>query len=197
MVKAVWRLSAFFKHESCGQCTPCREGTGWMWRVLERMAVGEADPSEIDLLLDVAGQVEGHTICALGDAAAWPIQGLINHFRHEIEQRIWDFLAEQERRRSVDLPHELYDVTAWAVGPMAGVDVALCNGAVGGDRLSADAPIAAEMDGSGAFAIAVPWTDSGQARLVTLALREGLVVRFRGNGWRRRRWWSPTPWRGI
>ncbi len=88
-----------------------------------------------------------------------------------------DFLAEQERRRSVDLPHELYDVTAWAVGPMAGVDVALCNGAVGGDRLSADAPIAAEMDGSGAFAIAVPWTDSGQARLVTLALREGLEGR--------------------
>ncbi len=88
IVKAIARISYFFKHESCGQCTPCREGTGWMWRVLERMAVGEADPSEIDLLLDVASQVEGHTICALGDAAAWPVQGLIRHFRHEIEERI-------------------------------------------------------------------------------------------------------------
>lgn len=85
-----------------------------------------------------------------------------------------DFLAEQERRRSVDLPHELYDVTAWSVGPMAGVDVALCNGAVGGDALAPDAPIAPKPEGSGTFAIAVPWTDSGQARLVTLALREGI-----------------------
>jgi hypothetical protein len=85
-----------------------------------------------------------------------------------------DFLAEQERRRSAYLPNELYDVTAWAVGPMAGVDVALCNAAVGGDALSADAPIAPKAGGSGTFAIAVPWTDSGQARLVTLALREGI-----------------------
>jgi hypothetical protein len=88
-----------------------------------------------------------------------------------------DFLAEQERRRSVDLPHELYDVTAWAVGPMAGVDVALCNAAVSGDTLAPDAPIAPKAEGSGAFAIAVPWTDSGQARLVTLALREGIEGR--------------------
>jgi hypothetical protein len=89
-----------------------------------------------------------------------------------------DFLAEQERRRSVDLPHELYDVTAWAVGPMAGVDVALCNAAVTGDALAPDAPIAAKAEGSGSFAIAVPWTDSGQARLVTLALREGIDGRI-------------------
>jgi len=88
-----------------------------------------------------------------------------------------DFLAEQERRRSVDLPHELYDVTAWAVGPMSGVEVALCNAAVSGDALAADAPIAAKAEGSGGFAIAVPWTDSGQARLVTLALREGIEGR--------------------
>lgn len=88
-----------------------------------------------------------------------------------------DFLAEQERRRSFDLPHELYDVTAWSVGPMAGVDVALCNTAVGGDPLAADAPIAARVEGSGDFAIAVPWTDSGQARLVTLALREKIEGR--------------------
>jgi NADH-quinone oxidoreductase subunit F len=88
LVRAIARIAYFYKHESCGQCTPCREGTGWMWRVLERMARGEAELSEIDLLLDVAGQVEGHTICALGDAAAWPVQGLIRHFRPEIEQRI-------------------------------------------------------------------------------------------------------------
>jgi NADH-quinone oxidoreductase subunit F len=88
LVRAIARISYFYKHESCGQCTPCREGTGWMWRVMERMASGEADPKEIDTLLDVASQVEGHTICALGDAAAWPIQGLFRHFRGEIEERI-------------------------------------------------------------------------------------------------------------
>jgi NADH-quinone oxidoreductase subunit F len=88
IVRAIARISYFYKHESCGQCTPCREGAGWMWRVLERMAKGEAEHREIDLLLDVASQVEGHTICALGDAAAWPVQGLIRHFRREIEQRI-------------------------------------------------------------------------------------------------------------
>ncbi len=88
-----------------------------------------------------------------------------------------DFLAEQERRRSIDLPHELYDVTAWSVGPMAGVDVNLCNAAVSGDAMRADAPIAGKAEGAGDFAIAVPWTDSGQARLVTLALREGIEGR--------------------
>jgi hypothetical protein len=88
-----------------------------------------------------------------------------------------DFLAEQERRRSVDLPHELYDVTAWSLGPMAGVDVTLCNAAAGGDPLSADAPIAAQGEATGTFGIAVPWTDSGQARLIALALREGLEGR--------------------
>ena len=93
VVKAIARISYFYKHESCGQCTPCREGTGWMWRVLERMARGEAQTSEIDDLLDVANQVEGHTICALGDAAAWPVQGLIRHFRHEIEERIENYRA--------------------------------------------------------------------------------------------------------
>ncbi|WP_172330745.1 NADH-quinone oxidoreductase subunit NuoF [Mangrovicoccus sp. HB161399] len=88
MVKAIWRLSAFYKHESCGQCTPCREGTGWMMRVMERLVKGEAEIEEIDMLFSVTKQVEGHTICALGDAAAWPIQGLIRNFRDEIEDRI-------------------------------------------------------------------------------------------------------------
>ena len=88
IIKAISRISYFYKHESCGQCTPCREGTGWMWRVMERLVKGEADKREIELLWDVTKQVEGHTICALGDAAAWPIQGLIRHYRHEIEERI-------------------------------------------------------------------------------------------------------------
>jgi NADH-quinone oxidoreductase subunit F len=88
IVRAIARLSQFYKHESCGQCTPCREGTGWMWRVMERLVTGEAEKSEIDLLLEVSKQIEGHTICALGDAAAWPVQGLIRHFRSEIERRI-------------------------------------------------------------------------------------------------------------
>ncbi|TXL76688.1 NADH-quinone oxidoreductase subunit NuoF [Vineibacter terrae] len=95
VVKAIARLSYFYKHESCGQCTPCREGTGWMWRVMERMVTGNARLEEIDVLHDVTKQVEGHTICALGDAAAWPIQGLIRHFRPEMERRINEF---QSRR---------------------------------------------------------------------------------------------------
>lgn len=88
IVRAIARLSYFYKHESCGQCTPCREGTGWMWRVMERLVTGDAEPHEIDLLLEVTTEIEGHTICALGDAAAWPIQGLIRHFRPEVEARI-------------------------------------------------------------------------------------------------------------
>ena len=93
IVRAIARISYFYKHESCGQCTPCREGTGWMWRVVERMARGEAEKREIDMLLDVSHQIEGHTICALGDAAAWPVQGLIRHFRGEIERRIDEYAA--------------------------------------------------------------------------------------------------------
>ena len=88
IIKAIARISYFYKHESCGQCTPCREGTGWMYRMMERLVKGDADIDEIDTLHDVTKQVEGHTICALGDAAAWPIQGLIRHFRPEIEKRI-------------------------------------------------------------------------------------------------------------
>ena len=97
IIKAIARLSQFFKHESCGQCTPCREGTGWMWRVMERLVRGEAQKHEIDMLLDVTKQIEGHTICALGDAAAWPIQGLIRNFRPEIERRIDEFSRNAHR----------------------------------------------------------------------------------------------------
>ena len=88
MIEAIERLAHFYMHESCGQCTPCREGTGWMYRVLKRMVKGQADVSEIDMLHDVSKQIEGHTICALGDAAAWPIQGLIRNFRPLIEARL-------------------------------------------------------------------------------------------------------------
>ena len=94
IVKAIWRLSKFYKHESCGQCTPCREGTGWMWRMMERLRTGDAASDEIDMLQQVTKQVEGHTICALGDAAAWPIQGLIRHFRPELERRIEEHNAQ-------------------------------------------------------------------------------------------------------
>jgi NADH-quinone oxidoreductase subunit F len=88
IVRAISRISYFYKHESCGQCTPCREGAGWMWRMMERLREGDAEVADIDKLIDVTKQIEGHTICALGDAAAWPIQGLVRHFRPELERRI-------------------------------------------------------------------------------------------------------------
>lgn len=91
IVAAIARLAYFYKHESCGQCTPCREGTGWLWRVMLRMVEGKADLSEIDMLIDVTKQMEGHTICAHGDASGWPIQGLVRHFRPEIERRILEY----------------------------------------------------------------------------------------------------------
>jgi NADH-quinone oxidoreductase subunit F len=102
VIRAIARLSQFYKHESCGQCTPCREGTGWMMRVMYRMVEGRADVAEIDTLEQVTRQVEGHTICALGDAAAWPIQGLIRHFRPLMEQRI----AAYKRGRSLPMAAE-------------------------------------------------------------------------------------------
>ncbi len=102
IVKAISRLSKFYMHESCGQCTPCREGTGWMWRVMERMVKGQAEVDEIDVLEDVTKQVEGHTICALGDAAAWPIQGLIRHFRPEMERRIAAYKSAAQARAAAE-----------------------------------------------------------------------------------------------
>jgi NADH-quinone oxidoreductase subunit F len=93
IIRAFARIAYFYKHESCGQCTPCREGMGWMWRVLTRMAEGRAHKREIDMLMEVTTQIEGHTICAFGDGAAWPVQGLLRHFRHEIEERIDQYAA--------------------------------------------------------------------------------------------------------
>ena len=87
IIKCMARIARFYKHESCGQCTPCREGSGWMWRILERMAKGNASIKEIDLLSDVTKQIEGYTICAFGEGSAWPVQGLLRHFRKEMEKR--------------------------------------------------------------------------------------------------------------
>ena len=98
MIAAIRRLSHFYKHESCGQCTPCREGTGWMESILERMEVGEANVREIPMLEEISRSIEGHTICALGDAAAWPVQGLIRRFKHVVEDRLTnpdDYTAEK------------------------------------------------------------------------------------------------------
>ena len=88
MVKSLMRLSYFYMHESCGQCTPCREGTGWLWRVVERIENGHGRPQDMDLLDSVAGNIMGRTICALGDAAAMPVRGMLKHFRHEFEHHV-------------------------------------------------------------------------------------------------------------
>ncbi len=96
IIAAFRRLAYFYKHESCGQCTPCREGTGWLWRILQRMEKGQSTHAEIDMLWDVTKQIEGHTICALGEAAAWPVQGLIRNFRPAIEARIDQYTAAQK-----------------------------------------------------------------------------------------------------
>jgi len=93
IVSAIARFAQFYKHESCGQCTPCREGTTWMAKMMDRLVEGRGHQREIDMLLELTKQIEGRTICALGDAAAWPIQGLMRHFRPEVERRIADFQA--------------------------------------------------------------------------------------------------------
>jgi NADH-quinone oxidoreductase subunit F len=104
VIRAIARLARFYKHESCGQCTPCREGTGWMMRVMYRMVEGRAEPEEIDTLEQVTRQVEGHTICALGDAAAWPIQGLIRHFKPVMLERIAEYKRAHAAPVAATLP---------------------------------------------------------------------------------------------
>jgi len=88
IIKAIARLSRFYKHESCGQCTPCREGTGWLWRIVQRIEHGKGRQEDLDLLDSVAGNIIGRTICALGDAAAMPVQGMLRHFRDEFAWHI-------------------------------------------------------------------------------------------------------------
>lgn len=98
MVKALLRISRFYFKESCGQCTPCREGTGWMWRIINRIENGQGTPEDLDRLVDTAGRIEGRTICAFGDAAAWPVQSFLKHFRHEFEYHV------EHKRCMVDDP---------------------------------------------------------------------------------------------
>ena len=88
VVRAVLRWTEFYKHESCGKCTPCREGTGWLWRMVDRIENGHGRASDLDLLNSVADNIQGRTICALGDAAAMPVRGMIKHFRHEFEYHV-------------------------------------------------------------------------------------------------------------
>ncbi|CAI8021893.1 NADH dehydrogenase [ubiquinone] flavoprotein 1, mitochondrial [Geodia barretti] len=99
VVDCIARLLLFYKHESCGQCTPCREGTGWLTKMLYRFVKGDARPGEIDMIWELSKQIEGHTICALGDAAAWPVQGLVRHFRPELERRMEEF-ANKSRKQA-------------------------------------------------------------------------------------------------
>jgi NADH-quinone oxidoreductase subunit F len=95
LIKAIARLSQFYKHESCGQCTPCREGMGWVKRMMDRMVEGRAEAAEIDVLEEVTRRIEGHTICALADGGVWPVQGLIRHFRPMMEERIAAYKARK------------------------------------------------------------------------------------------------------
>lgn len=113
IIDCILRLSKFYKHESCGQCTPCREGTGWMVDLMTRIKYGNADWAEIDMLEEISYQIEGHTICALGDAAAWPVQGLIRQFREEMETRIDDYHAlnpQIDLQKNKYLPNRNYDL---------------------------------------------------------------------------------------
>jgi NADH dehydrogenase (ubiquinone) flavoprotein 1 len=105
VIKSILRLSKFYQHESCGQCTPCREGTSWLADTMQRFQIGKADYAEIDMLWELTKQIEGHTICALGDAAAWPVQGLIRHYRHEIEDRIDQYHAKHPELKKSDKSH--------------------------------------------------------------------------------------------
>jgi NADH-quinone oxidoreductase subunit F len=88
MVRSLLRLSYFYHEESCGQCTPCREGTGWLWRIVNRIEHGQGRPEDLDLLKDVAGNIQGRTICALGDAAAMPVQGMLKHYLDEFAYHV-------------------------------------------------------------------------------------------------------------
>jgi len=101
MVKVLRRISRFYMAESCGQCTPCREGTGWLYRMLTRIIEGKGELADLEKLVDVANKIEGHTICALGDAAAWPVQSFLKHYLHEFE-----YMIRNNGRSIVDDPSE-------------------------------------------------------------------------------------------
>lgn len=105
-INCILRLAKFYAHESCGQCTPCREGTTWLVDILERMKRGESQYAEIDMLEEITRQIEGHTICALGDAAAWPVQGLIRHFRDTMEDRIDQYRTKHPITKAISEAHQ-------------------------------------------------------------------------------------------
>jgi NADH-quinone oxidoreductase subunit F len=107
LIRVITRITKFYYHESCGQCTPCREGTGWMLKMLQRFERSEATMEDIDLLLDVANNIEGNTICALGDAAAWPVQSMIKRFRDEFEKRVLKTNGSPRMRNALDVVHSL------------------------------------------------------------------------------------------
>ncbi|KYO31268.1 NADH dehydrogenase [ubiquinone] flavoprotein 1, mitochondrial [Alligator mississippiensis] len=119
IVRAIARLIEFYKHESCGQCTPCREGVDWMNKVMWRFVQGKAQTAEIDALWEISKQIEGHTICALGDGAAWPVQGLIRHFRPELEERMRQhtFFCEPGCCPKLYLLQSLLGTIAWVPDP--------------------------------------------------------------------------------
>lgn len=108
LISAIARLSKFYRNESCGQCTPCREGAPWLWNMMERFTTGDATEQEIDMIEEISRQIEGHTICALGDAAAWPVQGIIRFFRSDMEERIRHYRALKEKYNGNIPPIELY-----------------------------------------------------------------------------------------
>ena len=121
MVKSLLRLNYFYMHESCGQCTPCREGTGWMYRVIERIAHGQGRPEDIDLLNSVADNIQGRTICALGDAAAMPVRAFIKHYRDEFAHHVAHEIGQPHRVRileptvepngdRIDGPHKKFEI---------------------------------------------------------------------------------------
>jgi NADH-quinone oxidoreductase subunit F len=112
LIRVLTRIAGFYHHESCGQCTPCREGTGWMHKILKRFESGAATMADLDLLLEVANNIEGNTICALGDAAAWPVQSMIKRFREEFERRVHSGSARRPTGSSAAEPSSLSSVTA-------------------------------------------------------------------------------------
>jgi len=96
ILRVMSRISRFYKHESCGQCTPCREGVGWVWRLMDRLSQGDGTKEELDQLFDVTKKIEGHTICAFADGAMWPVQGVLRHYRPLFEQRIKEHAANKD-----------------------------------------------------------------------------------------------------
>lgn len=121
MIAAIRRLSHFYRHESCGQCTPCREGTPWLESMLEKLENGEGDKREIPMLEEITRSIEGHTICALGDAAAWPVQGLIRRFKHVMEERL-------DNPEKYQLEKEKYFQRSWSGKPFNNLDWATKHG---------------------------------------------------------------------